>query len=255
MIRPLTLLSMILAAVSGAYMFAVKHRAQVLDDQLASVAQQTRLDQERIRVLQAQWALETAPPRVKQLAAQFTDLQPVKPAQMVTLAALSSILPPPSKVAPEPPLLAVPPPAVVASTTPLPAVAAPAQPPSKSVSPPAPTPTTAPALAAASSPAAPKSNAPAKLASVVPHHAAIQPHQLSLTTHPHVPPHVASTQLADNVVPRPVHSFYVAPPPAYHSASPPVYHSAPPSGGDVSALAMAADLPPPRPLSGNGSNN
>ncbi|MDR3520229.1 MAG: hypothetical protein P4L54_01295 [Acidocella sp.] len=244
MIRPLTLLTMILAAVSGAYMFAVKHRAQVLDDQLASVAQQTRLDQERIRVLQAQWALETAPPRIKQLAAQFTDLQPVKPTQMVTLAALSSILPPPSKVVPEA-TPAAPPPPVIAAAAPAPSAAAP--------------PSTAPVAAMAQVVPPPsatlKSSTPAKLASVVAHHVASQPHQLSLTSRPHTAPHVASTQLADNEVPHPVHSFYVAPPPAYHSVSSPVYHPAPSSGGDVSALAMAADLPPPRPLSGNGSNN
>lgn len=102
MIRPLTLLTVVLAAASGAYLFAVKHRAQVLDDQLAAVAQESRLDGQRIRVLQAQWALEIDPTRLSHLAGQFTTLQPVKPDQLVTLAALRQVLPPAGVAAPEP---------------------------------------------------------------------------------------------------------------------------------------------------------
>ncbi len=102
MIRPFTLLTMILAAASGAYLFSVKHQAQLLDDQLAAVAQQSRLDGQRIRVLQAQWALEIDPTRLSQLASQFTTLQPMRPAQLVTLAALRQDLPSPGVGAPEP---------------------------------------------------------------------------------------------------------------------------------------------------------
>ena len=93
MIRALTVITMLTAAGSGAYLFAVKHRAQVLDDQLASVAQASRLDAQRIRVLQAQWALEIDPTRLSQLAGQFTALQPMKPAQLMTLASLKADLP------------------------------------------------------------------------------------------------------------------------------------------------------------------
>lgn len=100
MIRPFTLITMLLAAGSGAYLFAVKHRAQVLDDQLAAVAQQSRLDAQRIRVLQAQWALEIDPTRLNQLSAQFTSLQPMQPTQLVTLAALRDTLPPSGSAAP-----------------------------------------------------------------------------------------------------------------------------------------------------------
>jgi hypothetical protein len=100
MIRPFTFLTMLLAAVSGAYLFAVKHRAQVLDAQLASVTQAARLDQQRIRVLQAQWALEIDPNRLTSLTAKFSRLQPMKPAQLVTLAALPNMLPPAGSAAP-----------------------------------------------------------------------------------------------------------------------------------------------------------
>ena len=100
MIRPFTLLTAMLFALSGAYLFAVKHRAQVLDDEIAATAQATRLDQQRIRVLQAQWALEVDPSRLAQLSAQFTQLQPMKPAQLVTLGSLSAALPPPGSAVP-----------------------------------------------------------------------------------------------------------------------------------------------------------
>jgi hypothetical protein len=100
MIRPFTLISAALFVLSGAYLFDVKQRAQVLEDKLAQVAQATRLDQQRIRVLQAQWALEVDPSRLQQLATQFTALQPMKPSQMVALAQLSSALPAPNSAVP-----------------------------------------------------------------------------------------------------------------------------------------------------------
>lgn len=100
MIRPFTLLTAILFCLSGAYLFAIKHRAQVLDDQIAATAQATRLDLQRIRVLQAQWALEADPARLSRLAGNFTDLQPMKPNQLVTLAALRSDLPAPGSAPP-----------------------------------------------------------------------------------------------------------------------------------------------------------
>lgn len=100
MIRPFTLIAMLLAALSGAYLFAVKHQAQVLDNEIAALSQSSRLDAMRIRVLQGQWSLETDPTRLQQLAAQFTTLQPMQPAQLVTLASLKTGLPAPGSPAP-----------------------------------------------------------------------------------------------------------------------------------------------------------
>jgi len=96
-----TLVTMLMAALSGAYMFGVKHRAQVLDDQLAAVKQASRLDEQRIAVLQAQWSLEIDHNRLQALTAKFSGLQAMKPSQLVTLAALSRALPPAGSAAPE----------------------------------------------------------------------------------------------------------------------------------------------------------
>ncbi len=100
MIRPLTLITAMLFVLSGAYLFEVKHRSQVLNDQIAAATQAARLDAQRIGVLQAQWALEVDPSRLAQLSAQFTKLQPMKPGQLVTLGALSAALPPPGSAPP-----------------------------------------------------------------------------------------------------------------------------------------------------------
>jgi hypothetical protein len=101
MIRPVTLVTMMMAALSGAYLFGVKHRAQVLDDQLAAVTQESRLDDQRIAVLQAQWSLEIDHNRLQALTAQFSGLQAMKPSQLVTLAGLARALPPAGSAAPE----------------------------------------------------------------------------------------------------------------------------------------------------------
>jgi hypothetical protein len=121
--RPLTLLSAILFVLSGAYLFAVKHRSQVLEDQIAQYRRETTLDAQRISVLQAQWALEAAPSRLQALASQFTHLQPMQPAQLVTLAALQAALPAPGSAVPAAnPAGAAPPlPVVVSQAAPVPA--------------------------------------------------------------------------------------------------------------------------------------
>lgn len=100
MIRPFTLITALMFVLSGAYLFEVKHRSQMLDDQLAATTQATRLDVQRIRVLRAQWALEVDPSRLAQLSAEFTKLQPMQPSQLVTLASLSNMLPAPGSAVP-----------------------------------------------------------------------------------------------------------------------------------------------------------
>ncbi|MGE4482326.1 cell division protein FtsL [Acidocella sp.] len=99
-VRPFTFLTGVLFALSGAYLFVVKHHSQSLEDQLEQVAETTRQDEQAIRVLKAQWALEADPSRIAALAAQFTGLQPMKPGQLVTLASLESHLPAPGSAPP-----------------------------------------------------------------------------------------------------------------------------------------------------------
>jgi hypothetical protein len=219
MIRPFTLITMLLAAGSGAYLFAVKHRAQTLDDQLAGVNQKILLDAGRITVLQAQWAQETDPTRLSGLAKQFSPLQPMKPAQLVTLASLRDDLPPPETASP-------------AGAAPVPAIAASAS------DPPSAPYTVAPPAGVAPSLPLPPPLAPARLAMDGNSPARARPVSHSLL-------HLASTKSAETLPPPRV----LAPqsPPARQLAPQFVAMKAAPADTG-SVLGMAADLAPPRPL-------
>ena len=99
-VRPFTFLTGLAFAFSGAYLFVVKHQSQGLEDRLGQLAQTSRADEQAIRVLKAQWALEADPSRIAALAADFTQLKPMQPNQLVTLASLASDLPAPGSPAP-----------------------------------------------------------------------------------------------------------------------------------------------------------
>lgn len=246
MIRPFTLITMALAMSSGAYLFAVKHRAQVLDDQLASVADQTRLDAQRIRVLQAQWSLEIDPTRLAQLAHQFTALQPMQPAQLTTLTKLASALPAPGMAPPSfNPVAPMPNLPATTDASPL-AVAAPA-----------------PALPLLTEPAPP---APVRLARVTAKpEAPAQTLRVAANAPPHAPTHVklrqpshshvVADQLAENLPPpRPIRSVYPMGAQVMSVRATATSNGAPEEAASGSSLAMGSDLAPPQPLAG-GANN
>ncbi len=248
MIRPFTLITMLLAALSGAYLFAVKHQAQVLDDQIAALSQSARLDAMRIRVLQGQWSLETDPTRLQQLAAQFTSLQPMQPAQLVTLAALVSDLPAAGSPAP-------------ADNPALPAPAAPQLAPELTAQ-------NAAQAGALPLPPPPAPAAPPQmLASLAPTPVAGKPvaHRVS-----HSALHPANTELAEALpppkpyVPRaprqvePEQSSAIAqagPMGAQVMSVKAVSSPAPNETVAGSALGMGADLAPPQPLPAGGTDN
>ncbi len=128
-IRPFTIVSGMMFVLSGAMMFVVKHQSQALDSQVSDINQATTQDVQGIRVLQAQWALEADPSRLASLATQFTGLQPMKPGQLMTMAALGTSLPAPGAKPPgsnpEDPVPALPQLAAAAPAPAAPAVAPP----------------------------------------------------------------------------------------------------------------------------------
>lgn len=95
MIRPVTLLTALLAAGSGLYLYHAKHVTQLLDNRIAKIQDQIRTDQARVAVLSAQWALENAPSRLAGLAQRYLTLRPMRPSQAIRMADLDSHLPPP----------------------------------------------------------------------------------------------------------------------------------------------------------------
>lgn len=95
MIRPVTFVSAMMMLSSGAWLFVVKHQAMHLDHQIGGVTAQIRGSEQRIRVLRAEWALETDPNRLATLAALFMpQLKPMMPDQLVSWNELASRLPP-----------------------------------------------------------------------------------------------------------------------------------------------------------------
>jgi hypothetical protein len=206
-IRPFTILTGMSFVLSGAMMFSVKHQSQMLDAQLSVTNQATTQDEQSIRVLQAQWALEADPSRLAQLATQFTGLQPMKPGQLVTMASLGTSLPAPGAKPPgdnpEDPVPVLPQLAaavpVAPAAAPAVAVAAVAAPVQTAAVAPAPVP-----LAAV----APAPVAPVHLAAVTPvvphHHVAVERLAAAAPVH-HIVRHEAgsSVYLADASGPAP----------------------------------------------------
>jgi len=102
MIRPFTCVCMLLAGASGLYLYHVKHRTHMLEDRIADLVRATAQTHQRIEMLRAEWALLNRPERLRDLAAQYLSLQPLKPAQFVRMADLDQHLPPPELPGPKP---------------------------------------------------------------------------------------------------------------------------------------------------------
>jgi len=88
MIRPGTVVWLLLVMVVGYAMFQVKYEVMQQEDTLAQLNKQITDGRERIRVLDAEWSYLTRPDRLNRLAARYLDLSPIGSAQIVTLSAV-----------------------------------------------------------------------------------------------------------------------------------------------------------------------
>jgi hypothetical protein len=93
MIRPLTFVSLIIAAGAGLHLYQVKHSVSVLDRELHKVNRQTEEVRERTQILHAEWALLNEPDRLRQVAQRHLALEPMAPAQFIREAELERRLP------------------------------------------------------------------------------------------------------------------------------------------------------------------
>jgi hypothetical protein len=248
-IRPFTILTGMAFVFSGAMMFAVKHQSQMLDAQLSATNDATQQDEQSIRVLQAQWALEADPSRLAELAAQFTGLQPMKPGQLVTMASLGTSLPAPGAKPPgdnpEDPVPALPQLAAAAPAA-APAVAVAAAAPAAPAVVPALVPAQLAAQVAAPVPVAKPVVAPVHFASltpVVPHHHAAAERLASVTLVHHAVRHEEgpSVYLADASGPAPARGMPMGAQlvPVRAVAAPPPLATVGPSDDGGSLLGMA----------------
>jgi hypothetical protein len=93
MIRPLTLLSLLVAAGAGLHLYQVKHSVSLLDRELREVNRQTEIVRERTQILRAEWALLNEPDRLRQVAQRHLALEPMAPAQFIREGELERRLP------------------------------------------------------------------------------------------------------------------------------------------------------------------
>ena len=100
MIRPLTFLCLFAAFGSGLYLYSEKHKAILLDRDIAHAIHGTEAARQRTGLLRAEWALLNDPGRLQDMANKYLALKPMAPGQFVQLANLSTRLPAP--VAPAP---------------------------------------------------------------------------------------------------------------------------------------------------------
>jgi cell division protein FtsL len=88
MIRPGTILWLLLVMAVGYAMFQVKYEVMQQEESLARINKDIADARDRIRMLDAEWNYLSQPNRVKQLAARYLDLSPMSAAQIVALDAI-----------------------------------------------------------------------------------------------------------------------------------------------------------------------
>ncbi len=110
MIRPLTVLTFLLACGSGLYLYQSKHEVQVLDRTIEKTVRDTTALREQSRLLSAEWTMLNDPERLRQFSDTYLNMKSINPAQFTSLADLNGKLPQIRIAAPEPaaPLLDAP---------------------------------------------------------------------------------------------------------------------------------------------------
>ncbi len=103
MMRPISLLCMLLAIGSGLYLYRVKYHAQLLDREINLTLRGADDARARAALVRADYALLNDPIRLQELTDQYLPLKTTQPTQFTTLADLERRLPPIGIAVPEPP--------------------------------------------------------------------------------------------------------------------------------------------------------
>jgi hypothetical protein len=88
MIRPGTVLWLLVVITVGYAMFQVKYEVMQQEDALARINREIADTRDQIRVLDAEWSYLSQPNRLKRLASRYLDLFPISAAQIVELSAI-----------------------------------------------------------------------------------------------------------------------------------------------------------------------
>jgi len=88
MIRPTSLILMVLAAAAGGALFQVAFEVSALDDELAQLNRDIRADRDAIHVLRAEWSFLNQPERLEELTRRHLDLLPASGSQIAGTGAV-----------------------------------------------------------------------------------------------------------------------------------------------------------------------
>jgi len=88
MIRPTSLILMVLAAAAGGALFQVAFEVSALDDELAQLNRDIRADRDAIHVLRAEWSFLNQPERLEDLTRRHLDLLPASGSQIAGTGAV-----------------------------------------------------------------------------------------------------------------------------------------------------------------------
>lgn len=91
--RPLSLVCMVVAVLSGLYLYRTKYNTQMLEREINQTLRSADNTRARIGLLQADYALLNDPIRLQELADQHLALKSTPPGQFTTLADLQRRLP------------------------------------------------------------------------------------------------------------------------------------------------------------------
>ena len=95
MIRPLTIVSCLLAFGSGLYLYQSKHEVQLLDRTIERTVRETSGVRDQSRLLAAEWTMLNDFDRLRQFSDTYLNLKPIAPAQFTSVADLVNRLPAP----------------------------------------------------------------------------------------------------------------------------------------------------------------
>ena len=98
MIRPFTVLCLLLAAGAGLYLYQAKQRTLQLDRRIDVVLRETEQVRAKTAMLHADYADLSRPDRLLALSNRYLALRPTEPSQFVELSALAHALPPIGKL-------------------------------------------------------------------------------------------------------------------------------------------------------------
>jgi hypothetical protein len=87
MMRIFNLLTIVVVFVAGFALYHMKFETQQLEDHADALNRQMMSDKAEIKVLNAEWAYLSSPPRLEELTARYLALKPASPKQMLITVA------------------------------------------------------------------------------------------------------------------------------------------------------------------------